>query len=50
MTEAAAKQQFEKAANLRDVADNLDCLYAGRRRNLANVKIPSLDTGEGRLS
>ncbi len=47
MTEAAAKQQFEKAANLRDVADNLDCLYAGRRRNLANVQIPSLVAGEG---
>ena len=47
MAEAASKQQFEKAANLRDVADNLDCLYAGRRRNLANVRIPSLVAGEG---
>lgn len=45
MAQAAQKKQFEKAAMLRDVADNLDCLFRVRRRDVANIRLPSLAPG-----
>ncbi len=45
MAQAAQKKQFEKAAMLRDVADNLDCLFRVRRRDMANIRLPSLAPG-----
>ena len=46
MLEAAQKRSFEKAALLRDIANNIESLYGTRTRTFANAHLPQTVNGE----